>query len=301
MKPPMIFEIKGNSLDDGPGIRSVVFFKGCPLNCIWCHNPESKHAYAELTFNSKECIGCGICRSVCPTGAAGRDRTLCTGCFECTKVCPTKALSKVGEAVDSEEKFNQLVEKLLRDKPFYDVSGGGVTLSGGEPTLHTEWVGRLARTLKENGVRVLVETCGYFDFDKVQEYLLPYVKDIFVDIKIYDRELHRRYCGVDNDLILSNIRKLQATKETFGYSLLPRVPLVPNITDTKENLSAIADFMADCGITKTDLLPYNPTWYFKNQKLGIETAPEIRSLNSFQSVEHINNCKSIFRDKNIEC
>lgn len=301
MKPPMIFEIKGNSLDDGPGIRSVVFFKGCPLNCIWCHNPESKHAYAELTFNSKECIGCGICRSVCPTGSARRDRTLCTGCFECTKVCPTKALSKVGEAVDSEEKFNQLVEKLLRDKPFYDVSGGGVTLSGGEPTLHTEWVGHLARTLKENGVRVLVETCGYFDFDKVQEYLLPYVKDIFVDIKIYDRELHRRYCGVDNDLILSNIRKLQAAKENFGYSLLPRVPLVPNITDTKENLSAIADFMAECGITKTDLLPYNPTWYFKNQKLGIETAPEIRSLNSFQSVEHVNSCKSIFRDKNIEC
>lgn len=301
MKPPLIFEIKGNSLDDGPGIRSVVFFKGCPLNCIWCHNPESKHAYEELTFNSKECIGCGICRSVCPTGSAGRDRTLCTGCFECTKVCPTKALSKVGEAVDSEEKFNQLVEKLLRDKPFYDVSGGGVTLSGGEPTLHTEWVGHLARTLKENGVRVLVETCGYFDFDKVQEYLLPYVKDIFVDIKIYDRELHRRYCGVDNDLILDNIRKLQAAKENFGYSLLPRVPLVPNITDTKENLSAIADFMAECGITKTDLLPYNPTWYFKNQKLGIETAPEIRSLNSFQSVEHINSCKSIFRDKNIEC
>lgn len=303
MKTPYILEIKGNSLDDGPGIRSVVFFKGCPLNCIWCHNPESKHFDAEISWDKGECIGCGKCKTVCPvnavdpTSAAFVDREKCTLCFECVKLCPAKAMTRVGSEMTQDE----LLRKLMSDKVFYDISGGGVTLSGGEATLCTEWVGGLAKKLRENGVRVLIETCGFFDYDTAAEHLLPYVNDIYCDIKLFDREKHRKYCGVYNDKILENFRRMFTEREKFGYNIMPRVPLIPDITDTEDNLTAIAEFMADCGVKKTDLLPYNPTWYSKNDKLGINLAPELTELHSFQSKEQISKAKEIFKKRNIDC
>ena len=303
MKNPLILEIKGNSLDDGPGIRSVVFFKGCPLSCIWCHNPESKRANAEISYDAAACIGCGSCVNKCaknavsPANPAFVDRNRCDLCFECVSVCPAKAITRVGTVMSQEE----LLHKLLSDKPFYDVSGGGVTLSGGEATLCTEWVGELAKNLNENGVKVLVETCGFFDYEKAEKYLLPYLSDIYCDIKIYDREKHKKYCGVYNDKILENFRRMYADREKYGYNIMPRVPLIPDITDTEENLTAIADFMRDCGVTKTDLLPYNPTWYSKNDKLGITLAPELKDAKSWQSKEKLEQLKSIFTARNINC
>ena len=138
IKTPLIMEIKGNSLDDGPGIRSVVFYKGCPLSCVWCHNPESKKASMEISFDANICIDCGSCRDVCPQKALARqnrfyiDRSKCTLCFLCVDACPSGALDKVGKTMYVDE----IIKKILPDKPFFDTSGGGVTLSGGEPTLY---------------------------------------------------------------------------------------------------------------------------------------------------------------------
>lgn len=303
MKIPLVLEIKGNSLDDGPGIRSVVFFKGCPLSCIWCHNPESKRVNAEISYDRESCIGCGSCVKKCslkavnPANPAFVDRKKCNLCYECVSVCPAKAITRVGAEMTQEE----LLKKLLSDKPFYDVSGGGVTLSGGEATLCTEWVGGLAKMLKENGVKVLIETCGFFDYDKAEKYLLPYVSDIYCDIKLFDREKHKKYCGVYNDKILENFRRMYAEREKYGYNIMPRVPLIPDITDTDENLDAIAEFMASCGVKKTDLLPYNPTWYSKNDKLGITLDPELRDAKSWQPKEKVEHAKEFFKKRNIDC
>ncbi|MCF0145366.1 MAG: glycyl-radical enzyme activating protein [Eubacterium sp.] len=303
MKAPLILEIKGNSLDDGPGIRSVVFFKGCPLNCIWCHNPESKKPQQELSFDKDVCIGCGSCASVCQKKALDRsnpyfaDRKSCDLCGSCTEVCPSKALGFAGKEIPQDEVF----QKLLSDKVFYDISGGGVTLSGGEATLHLKWVGELARRLSDAGINVLLETCGCFDYSLAETELLPYVRDIYCDLKIFDREMHKKYCGVYNDIILENAAKLQEDAAEFGYSLLMRIPLIPGITDTAENLEALAGFMAENGMKNASLLPYNPTWYGKNDKLGIPLADELKGLTAWQTPAETERCRNIFRSRGINC
>ncbi len=303
MKTPLVLEIKCNSLDDGPGIRSVVFFKGCPLSCIWCHNPESKRVPTEISFDEQSCIGCGTCTKFCTQGALNIqnryyiDREKCNLCFKCVEHCPAKAITRVGVEMTHEE----ILKKVLADKPFYDISGGGVTLSGGEATLCTEWVGRLAQMLHENGVKVLVETCGFFNYELAAEHLLPYVDGIFCDIKIYDREKHKKYCGVYNDRILENFRRMYDDREKYGYSIMPRVPLIPDITDTDENLTAIAEYMQLVGVEKTDLLPYNPTWYSKNDKLGVQLSGELEKLTGWQSKEKTEHARQIFLSRNIKC
>ena len=303
MKVPLILEVKANSLDDGPGIRSVVFFKGCPLSCIWCHNPESKRSGVEISYDAAECIGCGNCVKTCRLAAVGPtvsgfvDRSRCDLCFECVEKCPAKAITRVGAEMTQDELFN----KLMSDKPFYDISGGGVTFSGGEATLCIEWVGALAKRLSGSGVKVLLETCGFFDYDKAEQHLLPYVSNIYCDIKILDREAHRKYCGVCNDRILENFRRMYQDRDKYGYGIMPRVPLIPDITDTDENLTAIAEYMKELGVAQTDLLPYNPTWYSKNDKLGITLAPELEGLTGFQPSEKLAHTKEIFLSRNINC
>lgn len=303
MNRPLVLELKGNSLDDGPGIRTAVFFKGCPLRCIWCHNPESKSVEAELSVSLADCIGCGTCRKVCPHGAADPskpgivERSKCVRCFVCTESCPPKALQRAGKEMTIEE----IVKKCAADKPFYDVSGGGVTLSGGEPTMFADWTGDLARALTEEGMRVHLETCGMFDYGKVREKLLPYISSIYMDVKIIDRDAHKKYCGVYNDVILDNFRRLVADSAEMGFSFLPRTPLIPEITDTDENLTAIMQLYKETGIKKTGLLPYNPTWYGKTEKLGVSVPAELAGINHWQSSEKLEHCKDIFRREGIEC
>lgn len=303
MDGPLVLELKGNSLDDGPGIRTAIFFKGCPLRCVWCHNPESKSVKAELSVSLADCIGCGTCKKVCPQGAADPtkpgivDRTKCVLCFTCAQNCPPKAIQRVGEPKTMEE----IIKKCAADKPFYNVSGGGVTLTGGEPTMFVDWTGELARRFTEEGIRVHIETCGMFDYSKVREKLLPYVSSIYMDVKIIDREAHKKYCGVYNDTILDNFRNLVRDSAEMGFDFLPRTPLIPEITDTDENLEAIARLYTETGVTKTELLPYNPTWYLKNEKLGVSVHEELAGITHWQSNEKLEHCKDIFRRVGVEC
>ncbi len=301
MKVPLVLELKGNSLDDGPGIRTAVFFKGCPMRCIWCHNPESKRTEPELSVSTEDCIGCGTCAKVCPEGAASPrrpgivDRGKCVRCFACTASCPPKALQRVGTEMSVEE----ITEKCVKDKPFYDVSGGGVTLTGGEATLFPEYAGALAKRLTKEGIRVHLETCGFFRYETVKEHLLPYISGIYMDVKIMDPEAHQKYCGVPNRPVLENLRRLHCDSAEMGFSFLSRTPLIPGITDTDENLTAIADMYREIGITKTELLPYNPTWYKKTAKLGLKRDKELEGLDHWQPKEKIEHCKAIFQKRGI--
>lgn len=298
---PLILEIKGNSLDDGPGIRSVVFFKGCPLSCVWCHNPESKRVQGEISFSATDCIGCGTCRNVCTQNALDLqnpyyiDRNKCNLCYECVNSCPAKALTKVGE----EFSIDEVLKRLLSDKPFYDASGGGVTLSGGEVTMHMEYAGELLKLLKENGVHTMIETCGQFSMKEFKKYMLPYVDLIYYDLKIINSDEHKKYCGVSNQQILDNFKILFEESKNGTFEILPRTPLIPTISDTDENMENTANFLSSLGVSKTELLPYNPTWLDKNKKLGKEDPQELCLYEKWQSKEKLNRCKSFFEKRNI--
>lgn len=298
MDQPLILEIKGNSLDDGPGIRSVVFFKGCPISCIWCHNPESKNPYSELSYDASKCINCGECQKVCTINAiAGYktidiDRKKCNLCFACVDVCPSKALTRVGFSMS----VNEITERVLKDKEFYNVSGGGVTLSGGEPTMFPVFIGQLLSKLKENKIHTLLETCGQFKLSLIKKHILPFIDLIYYDLKLIDSDRHRKYCGVSNHNILGNFKSLYGLSQKMDFILIPRTPLIPDITDTEENLMGIAEFLSEIGVREAHLLPYNPLWYEKEEKLGIESEAGELKGKRWQCYEKIKKCKEIFEN-----
>lgn len=302
VRTPLILDIKGNALDDGPGIRTVVFFKGCPLSCVWCHNPESKRPQVEIAFDAGRCAGCDSCLAVCPDRALDRsrpgfvDRRRCGLCFQCLEACPSGALSRVGQALAPEA----VVRQVLRDKPFFEASGGGVTLSGGEPTLYPEFAAQLLDAFRQAGVHTLVETCGLFALDRFMHLIYPRVDAIYYDIKLMDADRHRRYCGRDNRTILANFERVQARSRRDGVALLPRTPLIPGITDTRDNLKAIADFLKRCGADRIELLPYHPLWRDKHRNIGLAaaTAPELCGA-SFMPPQRIEACRALFRDAGI--
>jgi pyruvate formate lyase activating enzyme len=269
---PLILEIRGNSLDDGPGIRSVVFFKGCPLSCAWCQNPEGKRAGREIAFDATECVGCDSCLKLCPEKALSRgnrtfiDRTRCSLCFRCADACPSGALSRVGREME----IGEIVDAVMKDKPFYDTSGGGVTLSGGEPALFLDFTAELLTCLKARGVHTLLETCGSFDMEKFRSAVLPHLDTVYFDIKLIDDDAHRGYTGTPNGRILENFRTLVDITRGTSVTVLPRTPLVPGITDTDGNMEGIAAFLAGLGVRKAVLMSYNPLWHAKAVKIGID-------------------------------
>jgi pyruvate formate lyase activating enzyme len=294
---PLILEVKGNSLDDGPGIRTVIFFKGCPLSCTWCHNPEGKTASQEISFDASECVGCGTCLQVCPEGALDRDdpdyidRVKCTLCFECVEACPSGALSRVGRYMEAGE----IAAMVQEDLPFFRNSGGGITLSGGEPLLFMGYVSHLLRKLKEMGIHALVETCGHFDLDELEEKILPYLDIIYFDLKIHDAAEHQRHCGLPNQLILDNFSKLFRRYIDGGTPVLARIPLIPGITATDGNLSALAGFLRDNGVHEVALLPYNPLWIEKSRKVGRDNPLVGRdAMAAFMKPSEIERCRAIF-------
>lgn len=262
---PLVFDIKRFSLDDGPGIRTTVFLKGCPLSCDWCHNPESIRAEAEMAFHRERCIGCGECVPACPQasirGGDWRvDDARCTACGRCAQACPTNALEKIGEPYAPD----RLVDALLRDRHFFAASGGGVSFSGGEPTLHGDYLAEVLVQLKRHGIDTLIETCGVFDWRGFRERLLPHIDHVYFDVKLADPALHRRHTGAGNRRILSN---LAALLKEAPDKMVPRVPLVPGVTDTDENLKAIGRLIRELGGNGYVALPFNPAAAEKRARL----------------------------------
>ncbi len=302
IKKPLVLEIRGNSLDDGPGIRSVVFFKGCPLSCAWCHNPESKSVNAEIAFDARECVGCYTCIPACGRKALSRknagfiDREKCDLCFACAQACPSGALARVGRDMT----VNEIVRALLRDKPFYDTSGGGVTLSGGEPALFIEFASELLARLHKEKVHTLIETCGFFDYDEFSALVLPHLDAVYFDIKLIDGDAHRKFIGVPNARVLENFTRLLADASRAKTELLPRTPLVPGITDTDSNLAGIADFLARLGVKKAALMQYNPLWHDKAVKIGApDRFADDPAMSAWMDRENLRRCREIFAVRGI--
>lgn len=293
-KQPLIVDVKRHALHDGPGIRTTVFLKGCPLNCLWCHNPEAISPEPEIAFYPNECIGCNECAEVCPNGAIQPDslfridRTLCQRCGECASVCPAMALRVVGTHYE----LDQLVELLLRDRIYYETSGGGVTLSGGEPTFHIDYAGQLLRKLRKHGIHTAIQTCGYFDYTAFQSGILPFLSLILYDIKLMDSEEHRFYTGSGNEIILENFRRLI---EDSTVPIIPRIPLIPGITTKPENLKAISELIQECGLDRYWLLPYNPLGLSKRENLGKKP---VNITQEWMSDEEEKRCRDIFSSQN---
>ena len=264
---PLIVDIKRHSLEDGPGIRSVVFFKGCPLRCVFCHSPETQFPEAEIAFSPGECIQCGSCVDTCPEGAIDPElperirRDRCDRCGKCVEVCPGKGLRLIGSSYS----IAALTEILLGDLPFYRHSGGGVTVSGGECTLYPDYLESLLKALKTNCIHIVLETSGHFDYRTFKRKILPYVDLIYYDIKIADPKVHRRFLGKTNRIIIDNLYSLLLDRDVEVH---PRVPLIPGITATMENLSAIVDLVCDAGAEDISLLPYNPMGFTMAENLG---------------------------------
>jgi pyruvate formate lyase activating enzyme len=263
---PLVVEIKRGSHEDGPGIRSVVFFKGCPMRCVFCHSPETQDPKEDIVFSARKCTNCGACVDACPQGAIDSsrperiNREKCIRCGQCAGVCPGNGLGLIGRYYPVEE----LVEIVLRDQPFYRHSNGGVTFSGGECTLYPKYLESLLKKLKAKQIHLALETCGYFKYDVFRQRILPYVDLIYFDIKIADPDIHQKYTGKANRKILENLRRLLHEKPSIVH---PRIPLIPGVTTTRENLSAIVAFLCEAEAENVSLLPYNP--------LGIEMAEQL--------------------------
>ena len=250
METGVIFDVKGFALNDGPGIRTTVFLKGCPLRCRWCHNPEGLSPEPELYVKLARCTHCGRCLVPCT-------HPECQGLGRCLHVCPAGNISVAGKRWTSEE----LVKRLLKDRDIFG-EDGGVTFSGGEPLLQHRFVKETAGILRENGIRTAIETSS-FAAPEVYRETLEEIDFVMADIKLMDHEKHREFCGVPNDKILENLSWLKASGKSFVF----RVPLIPGITDTDENLSAISEFV---GNSPVELLPYNAMAGAKYASVGRE-------------------------------
>jgi pyruvate formate lyase activating enzyme len=248
----VVFDIQRYSVHDGPGIRTVVFFKGCPLRCRWCQNPEALDRRPELAFLLDRCIRCHNCEKACPeeailSGSKRIERSRCTLCGACVETCYAEALRMVGEEFGEEE----LIAEVSRDRSFYEDSGGGITISGGEPLLQIDFVERFCARCREEGLSVTVETCGAVPFDSFRR-ILPFVDLILYDVKAIDSSLHESWTGSKNATILSNLEKLRRSE----IPVIPRVPIVPDHTAFRSNLEQIAAHLEDF-FPEVHLLPYH--------------------------------------------
>jgi glycyl-radical enzyme activating protein len=257
-----IYAVQHFCLHDGPGVRSCVFFKGCPLRCAWCHNPEGQRAGSELAFKPHLCIGCGRCVEICEARVEPGlpDQARCRTRFRCVEACPSGALLRYGEPLT----VSAVVEALRSELPLLVSSGGGVTLSGGEPTTYAAFAARLAGLLAEEGVHVAVQTCGAFDLDDPDvKTLLDSVDLLLFDVKLADPAAHRLWTGQDNEGIVANLRRLADRLPVW-----PRMPLVPEVNDAPEQLDAMAELLIGCGLGRLTLVPYHDMGRSRSAWLG---------------------------------
>lgn len=252
----LIFKISRCSTEDGPGIRTTVFFKGCPLKCIWCHSPQSQGHEPEIAFHENRCIRCGACVKTCPEEAqiiSQTERTVlwdkCNVCGECIKVCPTGALDMIGQYVTVKE----VIEVVKKDILYYKNSGGGVTFSGGEPTAQAHFLNNCLKRCRELDIHTAVETCGFVRWPTLEK-MLPLIDLFLYDIKIVGNEKHKQLTGVNNELILENLKRIDEHEKAIWI----RVPLITGCNDSPENISQIAEFVKTLkNVAGVSLLPYN--------------------------------------------
>jgi len=261
----LVFNIQKFSLHDGPGIRTTVFMKGCSLSCRWCSNPESMNRHKEIMIYDVRCIGCKKCVEACPVGAIafterGReiDWDKCDNCLECARVCPSKAIECVGDYMTVDE----VVKKVEDDRTFYENSNGGMTVSGGEALIQSEFVREVLKKCREKGIHTALDTTGNAPWQDI-ENVLEYVDLVLQDIKHMDTEMHKKGTGVGNELILENARKIAKSVRIWI-----RIPLIPDYNDSESNIRNVAEFASHIGAEKVSVLPYHDLGSSKYPKLG---------------------------------
>ena len=284
-----VFNIQKVSIHDGPGIRTTVFLKGCPLRCLWCHNPEGLSREPEIEYEKTKCILCGACAAVCPNGCHrfteedGHrfDRVNCAECGRCVEACVANSLKFVGEAKTVEE----VMKKVLDDRAFYETSGGGMTVSGGEPFYQPEFTLALLEAARAEGIDTAVETSGFTSKETILSSL-PYVNRYLFDYKATGSALHKKLTGAPQEPILENLRALSEA----GAEIVLRCPIIPGANDTDEHFAAIAALAEELdGITKVDLEPYHALGTGKAGKIGkvqdfITTAPTKERMEEIRTV-----------------
>lgn len=267
-----ITNIQKFSIHDGDGIRTTVFFKGCPLKCEWCHNPETQRFEKEMEVDGEKCTGCGTCASVCPNGAVRMtedhrpswDPKACTFCGKCENFCP----AGVREIVGREYTVKELTKELMKDQMFYEESGGGVTFSGGEVmSMDMDFILAMAKELKRQDVTLTIDTCGYVPYERFEK-ILPYVNTFLYDVKVMDPELHKKYMGTDNKLILENLIRLSQD----GARIYIRIPTIKEVNGNEQNMKETIAFLKEHDIhpAGVNLLPYHDTGSGKYAKLDME-------------------------------
>jgi pyruvate formate lyase activating enzyme len=306
-----IFDIQGFTVNDGPGIRTEVFLKGCPLRCLWCHSPESQSFEPQVAWFEMRCIGvesCGRCLGICPTGALTKgetrlsetqgaeiqlirlERTVCDNCGKCTDACPSQALSMAG----CDMTVDEVMKRIEKDRPYYRKSGGGLTVSGGEPMAQYDFLGALLKDCKERGLDTCLDTTGYAKWDRYRE-ILPYVDLFLYDLKHMNSGAHRTLTGVANELIIENAKRLAAEGARFQI----RIPIIPGHNDSEENLRASSALCEEMGpaVQVVQILPYHRLGIAKYQRL--QKKYELEAIMP-PSDEHMEWCKGVIESYGLQ-
>lgn len=282
-----IFGIQHFSIHDGPGIRTTVFLKGCPLSCIWCHNPEGISIKRQLSFSQSKCINCGMCFKICPDIHSMEDnkhlidRTKCRLCGSCVKGCYGKALEIIGWKATSEE----VIQTVLKDKRYYEASNGGVTFSGGEPMLQPEFLHSMLVKAKEHGIHTVVETSGFIDTGHLKK-IAPMVDLFLFDYKESNPQRHKEYTGAENDLILGNLKMLYDA----GAGIILRCPVIPGLNDRNDHFAAIAALTVRFpGLYGAEIMAYHRLGTAKNARIGVSSQniyeqPDEKTINSWKNM-----------------
>jgi pyruvate formate lyase activating enzyme len=290
-----VFDIQRFSIHDGPGIRTIVFLKGCPLSCLWCSNPESQKLKPVLMYQSMNCIHCGKCISACKIGAISFsnknfiDRDICTACGECVNVCPTSALTLKGKKMTVE----QVIKELKKDAIVYRRSGGGITLSGGEPLVQSEFARELLKACKAQGWHTAIETTAYANTETIEE-VFPYIDLALMDIKSVDSEMHKKYTGVPNEKILENAKLVSKITK-----MVVRVPLVPDFNSSEKDILELCDYVKTLNdINTVHLLPYHTYGENKYDLLGRDYLMKKTRAFALGEVEKL---QKIIEEQGIKC